>query len=310
MSPTRQHPDYVTCKHCRKDYRAITVRHLRNIHGYDGDHPINDYKRRFRLQSATCAESRKKISEAKEDFWAKRGQHWTQATLIAEIRRIHRAGRSLRRRRVPVRVYETGRRFFGTWQGAIEKAGLVYEEATGIRHWTPEKVVEAINELAGRGVPLTASYVEEHHGTLFNAAVKHFPRSWAKALQAAGFDPDEHKTPRGRWNRQRAADWVWKRATKGKSLLARTAPSDLLGFVHRRLRTTWGDFVESLGLPFPGIRKRRDWTKQKLLEEIRRWKAEGHRLNYRAVKSEYQALIHQARKFFRSWDRARAAAGV
>jgi hypothetical protein len=68
--------------------------------------------------------------------------------------------------------------------------------------------------------------------------------------------------------------------------------------------------VESLGLPFPGIRKRRDWTKQKLLEEIRQWKAEGHRLNYQAVKCEYQALIHQARKFFGSWDRARAAAGV
>jgi len=159
MAPTRQQQDYLTCKHCRKDYRAITVFHLRNIHAYDGDHPINDYKRQFRLQTAMCARSRKKISKAKEDFWAKRGQHWTHATLIAEIRGLHRAGRSLRRGRVPVRVYEAGRRFFGTWQGAIEKAGLEYEEATGIRRWTPEKVVEAIHELAERGVPL-ASLVE------------------------------------------------------------------------------------------------------------------------------------------------------
>ncbi len=306
----RQLADHITCKHCRKEFRAITVLHLRNIHDYDGEHPIEDYKRRFRLQCATCAESRKKISEAKEDFWAKRGQHWTSDTLLAEIRRVHRAGRSLRRLQIPVRLYEAGRRYFGTWQAAVEKAGLDFEDATGVHRWTPEKVVEAIKELAERGVPLSAAHVEEHHPTLFNAAVRLFPRSWAKALQAAGFDSSEHKTPRGRWDRQRAEAWVRKRHVKGKSLLARAAPRDLLGFVHRRLHTSWGEFVESLGLPFPGIRKRRDWTKKKLLEEMQRWKAEGHRLNYRAVASEYQALIHQARKFFGSWDRALAAAGL
>jgi hypothetical protein len=203
-----------------------------------------------------------------------------------------------------------GRRLFGSWQAALEKAGLDYEEATGVRHWTPRKVVESIKELAERRVPLSATYIQKHHPTLFNVAIKRFPRSWAKALQAAGFDPAEHKIPRGWWNRQRATEWVQKQAAKKKSLLARAAPPHLFAFVHRRLRTSWADFVESLGLTYPGIKKRRDWSRQKLLEEIRRWKAEGHPLNYRAVASGYQALIHQARKFFRSWDRARSAAGV
>src|SRR6266568_4874 len=40
------------------------------------------------------------------------------------------------------------------------------------------------------------------------------------------------------------------------------------------------------------------------------WNAEGHRVNYRAVALEHQALIHQARKYYDSWDRARAAARV
>jgi hypothetical protein len=305
-----QPSDHVTCKHCRKDFRAITVLHLRNIHSYDGDHPINDYKHKFSLQSATCGESRKKISVAKEDFWAKRGQHWTSAAVLSEIRRVHRAGRNLRRKGIPVRLYEAARRFFGTWETALQKAGLNYEAATGVRRWTPEKIVAAIRELAERGVPLSASYVEDHDPTLFNAAVKQFPRSWAKALRAAGFDPDEHKTSRGRWNRQGAEHWVRKRVAMRRSILARDAPRDLLGFVHRRVGTSWADFVESLGVPYAGIKKRRDWTKQKVLSEIRRWTAEGHRLNYRAVAFEYQALIHQARKFFGSWDRARAAAGV
>ena len=42
----------------------------------------------FRLKSATCGEARKKINEAKEMFWAKRGQHWTNDSLMAEIQRL------------------------------------------------------------------------------------------------------------------------------------------------------------------------------------------------------------------------------
>ncbi|MBM4069904.1 MAG: hypothetical protein FJ271_13270 [Planctomycetes bacterium] len=306
----KQHPDYVTCKHCRRDFRAITVWHLRRIHEYDGDHPIEDYKRLFRLQTASCREVRKKISEAKEIFWARRGQHWTPARLIAEIRRTHRAGRSLKKEQVPVRLYEAGRRYFGSWQKAVEKAGLDFEKATGVFHWTRDRVVQAIQRLAQRGVPLSATYVAAHEPKLFNVAVKRFPRSWAKALRAAGFNPDEHKMPRGRWSRENAEEWVRKRHAKGKALLRKDAPRDLAEYVQRRLGKGWTDFVESLGIQYPGVKKRRDWTRKKLLEEIRRWGAEGHRLNYRAVASEYQALIHQARKYLGSWDRTLAAAGV
>ncbi len=69
----------------------------------------------------------------------------------------------------------------------------------------------------------------------------------------------------------------------------------------------WTEFLDSLGITYPAIRKRR-WTKKKLLAEIRRWKAEGHPMNYRIVKSEYRALVHQAWKLYGSWDRACAAA--
>jgi hypothetical protein len=221
----RQPADYVSCKLCRKDFRAISVFHLRNIHGYDGEHPVNDYKRRFRLQSATCLESRKLIGVAKEDFWGRRGQHWTRATLLGEICRVHRSGRSLRCRAIPVRLYLADRRLFGTWQAAIGKAGLGYEEASGLRRWTPDEVIEAIQQLAKRGVPLAASHVLNHNPMLFHVAVKRFPFSCAKALQAAGLDPKDHKKPRGRWNQQGAEEWLRKRAAKGASSFARLCGS-------------------------------------------------------------------------------------
>jgi hypothetical protein len=62
MAEQRKQPsNCVTCQHCGEEFRAITFFHLRNIHGYDGDHPINDYKRKFRWGSAFCRDSRKKI---------------------------------------------------------------------------------------------------------------------------------------------------------------------------------------------------------------------------------------------------------
>lgn len=305
-----QLPDYVTCKHCRKEFKAITFLHLRNIHGYDGDHPILDYKDRFRLRTSMCPESRRKISAAKDTYWARQGRHWTPRKVVAEIRRIHRAGESLSCKDVPVRLYEAGRRLYGSWEQALAAAGLDYEEATGVRRWDRARVVAEILKLVAQGVPIHASHVEQHFPSLFNAAIKQFPRSWAKALRAAGLDPDEHKMPRGCWTRAKAEDWVHQRAAKRGSILARDVPRDLLGFVWNRLGTSWTGFVESLGIPYPGVKKRRDWTEAKVLSEIRRWKAEGHPLGYKRVQQSYQALLHQARKFFGSWDEACAAAGV
>jgi hypothetical protein len=81
-------------------------------------------------------------------------------------------------------------------------------------------------------------------------------------------------------------------------------------FVYKHLDCGWTDFVEALGIAYPGVKKHRGWSREELLAEIRRWHAEGHPMNYKAVQRSYQALIHQARRFFGSWDAACAAAGV
>src|SRR5205814_7873010 len=116
-----------------------------------------------------------------------------------------------------------------------------------------------------------------------------------------------HKKYLGRWDRSKASQWVKECIRKGRSLLARDTPDDLLGFVWNRLATTWTAFIESFGVPYPGVKKRRDWTKKKVLEEIRRLAAERHEMNYSAMKSGCGGLLHQAKKYFGSWDAARAA---
>src|SRR5438477_11002533 len=77
---------YVICEHCGRKFGAITFRHLRNIHGYEGEHPILEYKARFGLRYAFSDEARVKVSDAKDMFWEERGQHWTKERVLAEIR--------------------------------------------------------------------------------------------------------------------------------------------------------------------------------------------------------------------------------
>ncbi len=84
-----------------------------------------------------------------------------------------------------------------------------------------------------------------------------------------------------------------------------------MGGTIRTLKIGWADFVESAGIHYPGIKKRVNfWTRETVLEEIRRWHAEGHPMHYRGVRRGYEALLQQAKKHFKSWDAARAAAGV
>ncbi len=179
-----------------------------------------------------------------------------------------------------------------------------------MRRWTPAILIQRICALADAGVPLAAKYIKKRHYYLYRAAVKRFPSSWAKAIRAAGFDPNEHKTQRGRWNRAKAEAWVKKHAKDGRSVLAQRAPKDLVSYVHQHVKGGWDAFIESLGFTYPGVKRRRDWTAPKLLAEMRKWKRAGCSTNYRAVSAISQALIHQARKFFGSWKHARAAAGV
>ncbi|MBN9519346.1 hypothetical protein J0H58_12625 [bacterium] len=112
------------------------------------------------------------------------------------------------------------------------------------------------------------------------------------------------------WDRPSAEDWVRWRAAAKESLLSRDAPRDIRHFVHKYVGTGWAEFVEAVtGAPYPGIKKRLDWTKDKVLAEIRWLKAEDQPLNLRAVAALGLAGIKQARQFFGSWDAARAAAG-
>jgi hypothetical protein len=299
----------VVCKHCQKKFLAITVSHLRKSHDYRGDHPVLKYKRRFGLQFSMCGKTRERFSQRANAHWEKLGQHWTKPRLIAEIKRLHRAGHPLRLTVAPIKLVRAAEKLIGSWKAAVEEAGLQYDDLLLLNRWSRKKIITTIWKLAEDGIPLDATSIRRDYSPLFCATKLWFKSNWGNALEAAGIDPKEHKKHRGRWDRQKAGEWVRKQVEKGNSILARDIPVDLKNFAQYYVDGGWAGFVESLGISYPGKRDR-IWTKDLVLEEIRRMQSEGERLHYSAVKVSDSNLLRKALEFYGKWDIALTAAGI
>lgn len=121
---------------------------------------------------------------------------WTEDKILAAIRKYEREGKDLSWRHVSTvldpplaaAAIRSGR--FGSWQKALEEAGLDYDTIRKHRYWDDEIVVNELRELAEQGQSLRVSDVTEMKPALVAAARRRFD-GWYEAVEAAGFDEDE-----------------------------------------------------------------------------------------------------------------------
>lgn len=87
-----------------------------------------------------------------------------------------------------------GRRYFGSWPGALRAAGVRAEGRAPAPHrhrrghWNRERIIQEIQHHAKAGRALHAHAMQAHANDLVSAATYHFG-SWRQALEASGFDP-------------------------------------------------------------------------------------------------------------------------
>ena len=131
-------------------------------------------------------------------------------------------------------------------------------------------------------------------------------------MRACGFDPLQHRSPT-KWSLDAARHWVHERLAAGLPTTAAYLPPGLSHMITRRVKGGWAAFVASMGLRYEGRTIRRGyWTKDAVVAAIRRRAQAGRPLNVSAVHSsrESDAMMHQARRLFGSWDAALRAAGI
>lgn len=124
-------------------------------------------------------------------------KRWTQKRVIQRIRELHEQGVDLSWSKIstigdPALAAAAVRANcgFATWHDAVTAAGIDYDRVARYRHWTPERVVEEIRELARQKAPLSSKLVQDNHPPLYNAAKRRFGQ-WDAALEAAGIDPEK-----------------------------------------------------------------------------------------------------------------------
>lgn len=232
--------------------------------------------------------------------------------VLDEIRQWHQRGEPLYSHHVRKNFQEllaAGIRYYGSWQLAVEKAGIQYQEVRKYQHWTKDLIVSQIQSLFQQGADLSfRAMMLSTYNSMVYAAIrpKHFG-SWKAALTAAGLAPEEIYRYRS-WDEATILNEIRRLSAQGSDLSSKTMDetSNPLIATARRRFGNWGAAVEKAGIDYSRIRRRRRWTSAEIVDGIRELRAKGVRLQSGVVRKEAPALFAAACKprFFGSWSHA------
>jgi hypothetical protein len=202
-----------------------------------------------------------------------------------------------------------GIRYFGTWRAAIEASGIPYDSVRKYRDWSKERIIETIQRLEKDGVDLSfRSMMLSKYAPMVYAAIRpnHFG-SWKDALSAAGLAPEEIYRYRS-WDDESILSEIRRLKEEGADLSSKKMDenSNPLIATARRRFGNWGAAVERAGIDYNAVRRRRRWTRELMLQEIRDLRASGADLRSGEIRHQHPALFAAAckRRFFGSWSKA------
>ena len=184
---------------------------------------------------------------------------WSQEGIAQEILRRYEQKEDLSysimaRENLP--LLRAATRYFGSWQQAVEFAGLNYEDIRKYRVWTNERITERIRELHAQGNDLSWRHVSLHlDPSLAAAATKksHFG-SWRAALEASGLDYDQIRRYHD-WSAEEVLRRIRDLHAQGKALNAKSMEMDNISLITaaRRRFPSWDRTLAAAGLDYRGI---------------------------------------------------------
>lgn len=170
-------------------------------------------------------------------------RYWTQARVVAAIQDRYIARSPLNIEGLgDLRLALAAKRRFGSWQAAVEAAGLADKISIKkpLRRWTPQEVLTEIRDWHQSGQPVTT--ISKRNQPLYNAAKTHFG-SWGAALSAAGFQPSRRS-----WSKQTVLDEIHARVRRGESLSSGHPSNFNLAAVAYRLFGSWRKALRAAGV--------------------------------------------------------------
>jgi Homing endonuclease associated repeat len=245
-----------------------------------------------------------------------RNKNWNEQLVTEEIRSWQELGKPLYSHYMRQNYQEllaAGIRYFGTWRAAIEASGIPYDSVRKYRDWSKERIVETIVRLEKDGVDLSfRSMMLSKYAPMVYASIRpnHFG-SWKDALTAAGLTPSDIYRYRS-WDDDSILSEIRRLKSEGADLSSKKMDeiaNPLIATARRRFGN-WGAAVERAGIDYSAIRRRRRWTRELVLSEIRDLRKAGADLRSGEIRHANPALFAAACKarFFGSWTKALQAA--
>jgi len=246
----------------------------------------------------------------------RKNMRWTADQVTQEIRSWREKGEPLYANHVRQKYQEllaASIRYFGSWQKAVEMAGIPYEQVRKYRKWSKESIILEIRNLHSRGVDLSfrAMALSQHNAMVYAAIRPKYFGSWKAALEAAGLESEEIYRYRS-WEETDILDEIRRLKTEGADLSSKSMDenSNRLIATARRRFGNWGRALERAGINYDEVRRRKRWTRESLVEGILELKRQGIPLITPEIKKANPSLFAAACKkhFFGTWKKALKAA--
>ena len=184
--------DFVRCRVCGDHRRVISARHL-SKHEIDRE----TYMAEYRLSpDQLIAKDFRLIQSSRRDYHPYGKSDWVSA-IKAIYKKTGNVFAGYLQKKYP-HVYFQGVWIYGDWDKALRAAGFDPKSMRQRRSWTGDKVIEGINRLRSRRLPLYAKYVMKSHQRPFlgsNTAIWNVEQG--ATCRWCTEDSDSEKNPTG-----------------------------------------------------------------------------------------------------------------
>jgi len=187
---------------------------------------------------------------------------WSKESIAMEIVSMYESGENLNYSSIAntnLSLLRAATRYFGTWEAAVNFAGLDYDQIRRYKSWTRERIVSRIQELHKQGIDLSWRNVCLNVDPQLAAAAtkkSHFG-SWREALEASGLDYDSIRRYR-EWDDERVLQMVREFHARGKGLNAKNMEHEDITLITaaRRRFDSWHQALTAAGLDYRQIVQR------------------------------------------------------
>ena len=243
---------------------------------------------------------------------------WTKQQILSKLRQLHRKGEDLSYNAVSRSmqpVVSAAAYHFGSYRKAIEAAGIDYADITRRPRWTKDNIAQVIRDGAERGDDLHWAAVTRRRDELGKAAFAALqPRlfgSWEKALIAAGLKPEQVARYR-RWTEKGIVTALKKMHRQNEPCNSGAVQDRDPGLHAAALRQfhEYDNALRAAGIDPNQVRKRREWTRDMVIQEIKDHRRKGLSLSGTEVRIHNLSLYGAGVRLFGTFAKARQAAGI